>query len=241
MSNKTPWHHQKPLWHQPLSHQHHQPFPHTSTLLRLCVCVPGSLVSRQVSCLLASGVQDRSREDGCRLMIPARDWLERGLQRLTSILVHRRLSQLLQERERERDEEGREEQPETERSVSGWDLTHLSAPQRPVPTNTVRPLIVCVCVFVPLVPGLADSHTVEQLGSVQKPEHWHPHLLLPSSIVSYILEGREREQGGGRERGGGGRSLLFLWWRPRAASCASVSVTSPQTRPVASDTEDNDS
>lgn len=60
-----------------------------------CVFVPGSLVSRQLSCLLASGVQDRSREVGWRLMMPARAWLVSGLHRLTSTWLHRRLSQLL--------------------------------------------------------------------------------------------------------------------------------------------------
>lgn len=58
--------------------------------------VPGSLVSRQLSCLLASGVQDRSREAGWRLMMPARAWFESGLHLLTSMWLQRRLSQLLQ-------------------------------------------------------------------------------------------------------------------------------------------------
>lgn len=60
-----------------------------------CVFIPGSLVSRQLSCLLAMGVQERSREVGCRLIMPARAWLLSGLHRLTSMWLHRRLSQLL--------------------------------------------------------------------------------------------------------------------------------------------------
>lgn len=65
---------------------------------------------------------------------------------------------------------------------------------------------------IPLVPRLTDGHTGQQLGSVQVPEHRHPHLLLPSSLVAHILEGRQRQQG--RRRQGGGRrrssSVLFL-------------------------------
>lgn len=51
---------------------------------------------------------------------------------------------------------------------------------------------------IPLVPGLTDGHAGQQLGSVQEPEHGHPDLLLPSSLVAHVLKGRQRQQGWGR-------------------------------------------
>lgn len=63
--------------------------------------LPGNLVSKQFSCLLARGVQERSKDVGWRLTMPAKAWLLRGLQRLTSMWFHRRLSQVLQKTAKE--------------------------------------------------------------------------------------------------------------------------------------------
>lgn len=62
----------------------------------------------------------------------------------------------------------------------------------------------------PLVPGLADAHAGEQLGSSQVPEDRHPHLLLAPFLVAHVLEGGQRQQGGRGQREGGAGLLLVL-------------------------------
>lgn len=63
----------------------------------------------------------------------------------------------------------------------------------------------------PLVPGLADGHAGEQLGSSQVPKDRHPNLLLTALLVAHVLEGRQGQQGGrGQcEGGAGGSPLVF--------------------------------
>lgn len=147
---------------------------------------PGSLVSRQLSCLFASGVQDRSKEAGWRLMMPARAWLLSGLQRLTSMWLHRRLSQLLQ---------------------GGGGVSVKSSDEKQKKSNTQH----THGRDAPFVPGLADTHAGEKLGSGQVPEDRHPHLLLAPLLVAHVLERRPGQQGRwGQGEGGTGGGCLVL-------------------------------
>lgn len=69
----------------------------------------------------------------------------------------------------------------------------------------------CEVSNVPLVPGFTDSHAGQQLGSAQISEHRDPHLLLPSPLITHVLEGRQRQQGRRRQGGGCKRgSFPFL-------------------------------
>lgn len=186
---------------------------HRLTCISGAPAVPGSLVSRQLSCLLASGVQDRSKEAGWRLMMPARAWFESGLHLLTSMWLQRRLSQLLQ------------------RTSGSGETTHGRSNQRHRFINQEGD---SSSIDVPFVPGLADGHAGQQLGSVQVFEHRHPDLLLSAFFVAHVLKGGQRQQGGGRQGEGCGGSCRFLVLRGgcRAILAASVPVDAAQTWPV---------
>lgn len=82
----------------------------------------------------------------------------------------------------------------------------------------------------PFVPGLADAHAGEQLGSSQVPEDRHPHLLLPPLLVAHVLEGGQGQQGGRghREGGASGGRLLVLG---RGAGGGKATFDPAETRP----------
>lgn len=170
-------------------------------------------MSRQVSCLLASGVQDRSKETGWRLMMPARAWLLSGLQRLTSMWLHRRLSQLLQ---------------------GGVEFKSNQVLKRPTQKDKARARThTQQGRDAPLVPGLADAHAGEQLGSSQVPEDRHPHLLLTPLLVAHVLEGGQRQQGGRRQGEGGTSSHRLVLRGGAGGGKATFDPTEPRPRRVA--------